>query len=206
MSTSVRSANKSEIPAVAALLGSAFALDPSFRRILGERGREESEAELTTLSVTLIRHHYFDSGEVDVAVGNSGQILGAALWDRPGSTLGFKAKAAAAPQVVRLMGRRLAKEILTAVRVGSYHPKFPHWYLFVIGAAPEAQGKGVGTALLARGLERAGDDAAYLEATTPASARLYQRMGFVPLGANPVPTPGQQPELGMWRPGAMPNS
>lgn len=142
MSTSVRSANKSEIPAVAALLGSAFALDPSFRRILGERGREESEAELTTLSVTLIRHHYFDSGEVDVAVGDSGQILGAALWDRPGSTLGFKAKAAAAPQVVRLMGRRLAKEILTAVRVGSYHPKFPHWYLFVIGAAPEAQGKG----------------------------------------------------------------
>lgn len=200
----VRSASTSDVPAVAAVLAEAFKNDPSAHRILGDRDPGESRAELTSLIGPIIRHHYLGSGEVDVAENERGEIVGAALWDRPGSSLGFRAKVAAAPQVVRLMGRRLARKLTQGLRASGYHPKFPHWYLYMVGATPESQGSRVGTALLEHGLDRVGDDAAYLEASTPASAKLYERMGFVPMGVNPIPTPGQDPELAMWRPGAMP--
>jgi ribosomal protein S18 acetylase RimI-like enzyme len=63
---------------------------------------------------------------------------------------------------------------------GSLHPEEPHWYLPWIGVRPEAQGKGVGSALLARGLARADADGlpAYLEATSRRNAALYARYGF----------------------------
>ena len=200
----VRSASKSDVLAVAAVLGEAFAMDPSAHRILGDRDPQESKVELAGLIETIIRHHYLDSGKVDVAENERGEIVGAALWDRPGSSMGVKAKVAVAPQVVRLMGRRLARKMTQGLRASGYHPKFPHWYLYMVGATPESQGSGVGTALLEHGLGRVGDDAAYLEASTPASAKLYERMGFVPMGVNPIPTPGRDPELATWRPGAMP--
>lgn len=200
----MRSAQESEIDAVAKLLGEAFAADPSARRIVGDRGPEEAAAELTGLLEVVIRHHYLPAGQVDVALGEDGEMLGAALWDRPGSSLGVKAQVLAAPRYLRLVGRRLPAVARDGLRFRGYPPKFPHWYLYMLGTRPEAQGQGVGTALLEYGLERAGDEAAYLEASTPASAALYERMGFVPLGSSPVATPGHEPEIGMWRPGAMP--
>lgn len=41
----------------------------------------------------------------------------------------------------------------------------------------------------------------YLESTTAASQALYERKGFVPLGA--VPRLGRHCEVGMWRPGVV---
>jgi ribosomal protein S18 acetylase RimI-like enzyme len=55
------------------------------------------------------------------------------------------------------------------------------WYLSIVAVAPEAQGRGVGAALLAPTLAQA--DAAmagcYLETFNPRSVRFYQRLGFV---------------------------
>ena len=204
MTVHVRDAQHFEIDTVARLLGEAFAVDPSARRIVGDRAPGDAAEELTGLLEVIIRHHYLPAGRVDVAVGEDGTMLGAALWDRPGSSLGLKAQVLAAPRYLRLVGRRLPAVARDGLRFRGYPPKFPHWYLYMLGARPEARGKGVGTALLDHGLERAGDDPAYLEASTPASAALYERVGFVPLGESPVATPGYAPEIGMWRPGAMP--
>ncbi|GAB2517986.1 Mycothiol acetyltransferase [Corynebacterium atrinae] len=204
MDITVRPAFDSELPTVAALLSEAFATDPAAHRIVGVRPREQTRTALEDLLEPLIRLYYFPDGEVDVAVAADGEVVGAALWDRPGSSLGLRAQLAMAPSVVGVLGRRLAKTAIQSFRVQAYHPKFPHWYLFMIGARPEAQGAGVGSALLRHGLDRAGDEAAYLEASTPESAALYQRMGFVPLGLTPLPADDDDPELAMWRPGAMP--
>lgn len=204
MEVQVRNAEPSEVDIVARLLGEAFAADPSARRIVGDRAPDEAAAELTGLLEVIIRHHYLPSGQVDVAVTGEGVVLGAALWDRPGTSLGKTAQALAAPRYLRLVGRRLPAVVRDGLRFRGYPPKFPHWYLYMLGARPEAQGQGVGTALLEFGLERAGDDPAYLEASTPSSAALYERVGFVPLGESPVATPGHAPEIGMWRPGVMP--
>jgi GNAT superfamily N-acetyltransferase len=55
-----------------------------------------------------------------------------------------------------------------------------HWHLDTVVTVPEAQGRGVGGTLVRHGLGLARDSgsAAYLEATGPDNARLYQRLGF----------------------------
>ncbi|MFG1925816.1 GNAT family N-acetyltransferase [Cryptosporangium sp. NPDC048952] len=57
------------------------------------------------------------------------------------------------------------------------HPDEPHWYLSDIAVATTARRRGIGSALLDHRLSRV-HEPAYLEATTPASQRLYQRFGF----------------------------
>jgi GNAT superfamily N-acetyltransferase len=83
---------------------------------------------------------------------------------------------------------------------GSFHPEEPHWYLPWIGVRPEAQGRGLGAALLRRGLARADRDGlpAYLEATNRRNAALYARHGFEALGT--VNAPGYPEIIPMWRP------
>ena len=80
-------------------------------------------------------------------------------------------------------------------------PVFPHWYLGYIAVTETARGRGLGSALLDRAVENAGEEAVYLESTTAASQALYERKGFVPLGA--VPRLGRHCEVGMWRPGVV---
>jgi len=84
--------------------------------------------------------------------------------------------------------------------MGEAHPHDrPHWYLLAIGAHPVAQGRGLGSALLAHTLALADErhEPAYLEATTPRSRALYQRMGFAPL--DELTLPDGPPVWPMWR-------
>jgi len=62
----------------------------------------------------------------------------------------------------------------------SVHPRAAHYYLPYIGVAPEAQGRGLGTALMAPLIERCDREGvpAYLEATCERNAELYERLGF----------------------------
>jgi GNAT superfamily N-acetyltransferase len=56
----------------------------------------------------------------------------------------------------------------------------PHWYLFILGVAPEAQGQGVGSALLAPVLQQADRERVpcYLETMTIDNVRFYERRNF----------------------------
>jgi ribosomal protein S18 acetylase RimI-like enzyme len=68
--------------------------------------------------------------------------------------------------------------------MAGFHPEQPHWYLPLMGVAPADWGRGWGSALMRRGLERC-DEArlpAYLEATSPRNQALYERFGFQALG------------------------
>jgi ribosomal protein S18 acetylase RimI-like enzyme len=69
-------------------------------------------------------------------------------------------------------------------QMAGFHPQEPHWYLPLIGIDPARQGNGLGSALLSHALAICDRDkvTAYLEATTPRSARLYERHGFAALG------------------------
>jgi ribosomal protein S18 acetylase RimI-like enzyme len=60
------------------------------------------------------------------------------------------------------------------------HPREPHWYLATLGVDPLAQGRGVGTALLAQWLESVDADAlpAWLETDRQANVGFYRRAGF----------------------------
>jgi GNAT superfamily N-acetyltransferase len=65
-----------------------------------------------------------------------------------------------------------------------HHPPGPHQHLAFMAAAPGRQGAGIGAALLERHHAELDDRQlpAYLEASSPDSARLYSRYGYAPSG------------------------
>lgn len=60
------------------------------------------------------------------------------------------------------------------------HPVEPHWYLSLLGVAPETQGTGLGAALLRNFADRVDSDRlpAYLESDRVENVAFYQRAGF----------------------------
>jgi GNAT superfamily N-acetyltransferase len=72
------------------------------------------------------------------------------------------------------------------------HLREPHFYLRIVGVRSARQGQGLGSALMQPTLQRA-DSAglpAYIEASTQRSASLYERLGFVHMGALELPEGG----------------
>ncbi len=80
------------------------------------------------------------------------------------------------------------------------HPHEPHWYLAVLGVAPDRQGRGFGSHLMQPVLERcdANGDAAYLETDTERNVQLYERHGFKVTEEFDLPG-GGPPVWLMWR-------
>jgi GNAT superfamily N-acetyltransferase len=78
------------------------------------------------------------------------------------------------------------------------HPHEPHEYLWFIGVVPAAQGRGLGSALIAPVLQRAdrAGHPAYLESTSPHNKALYERHGF--RAAAPFAVAGGPPMWPMW--------
>ncbi len=108
---------------------------------------------------------------------------GAALWLPPGvepdgeRLAGLMREHAPAPRIPALMA--------IFEQMEAFHPKEPHWYLPLIGVDPSRQGTGLGSILMRHAIarsDRAGMPA-YLESSNPRNITLYERHGFVRLGA-----------------------
>lgn len=136
----------------------------------------------------------FDAGTVDFdADGHA-----TALWFPPGIEPDVDA-------IMHDLASTLPKQRLGLLAPGiemqaRLHPSEPHWYLSRIGVVPEAQGMGIGGALLRDGLARAdaGRLPVYLEATTRRSAAFFARHGFETTATISLP---DYPEIAcMWRP------
>lgn len=111
-----------------------------------------------------------------------GSYSGAALWLPP----------SVQPDVNQLMillqstgsddAKKYGPEIFE--KMGSYHPKEPHWYLPLLGVDPFYHGKGLGSVLLQHALIACDQDNkfAYLESSNSRNIPLYERHGFELLG------------------------
>ncbi|MGW1719895.1 GNAT family N-acetyltransferase [Streptomyces sp. NPDC002156] len=75
-----------------------------------------------------------------------------------------------------------------------------HEYLWMIGVAPDSQCQGLGAAILQHALDRCDREgvAAYLEASSARSGKLYERLGFDHLGS-PLDLPDGPRMWPMWR-------
>jgi GNAT superfamily N-acetyltransferase len=103
--------------------------------------------------------------------------------------------------MLRVMGpRRLGPRIRAMNALDRFHPSTPNYYLMVLGTAPEAQGRGIGSALMAPILARADAEGmpAYLETATPGNVPFYEHRGFRVQREVQVPDGGPQMWL-MWR-------
>lgn len=109
-------------------------------------------------------------------------LAGVALWMAPGVGPDEQALALFIEHSTAASRRDTVFKLFG--EMGRVHPSEPHWYLPLIGVAPNRQGRGLGGRLLASVLARCDADGlpAYLEASSSRCIPLYRRYGFEPIG------------------------
>lgn len=171
----VRAARLTERQAIAGALADAFFDDPVMAWILADE--TSRTRRLAGLFSTLLKGHYLPLG----TVWTTDATLGAALWAPPGKAIiPGPTVLRHLPMLLRALGRRATVALRALSHVEQHHPKEPHWYLGVLGTRTEAQGKGVGSALLAPVLRRCDEEGlpAFLESSKDRNIAFYRRFGF----------------------------
>lgn len=176
----VREARPDDRPAIHDAIGRAFHDDPVavylFPDEASRRRRFGHFAQLAIDSFT-----GFGAFTGHGVVHTTDPIRGAAIWQAPSPP-----DASLSTQLQLLLGlaATMRQGMLRATRLATtmraHHLQEPHWYLAVLGTVPEAQGKGLGSAMMRPILERCDKQGmpAYLESSKSTNIPFYQRHGF----------------------------
>jgi len=169
-----------DLPAAAAALSRAFHDDPLQMYVFPDP--VERAARSPALFTPLLRYGLL-FGEVLTTAGGP---VAAAVWLGPAAweVTPQRAKAAGLDELPTVLGPAAAGRFLSVLAaIDPYHHRDvppAHWYVMVVGVAPEAQGTGIGQALLRPMIDRA--DAAgqpcYLETAQPTNVAFYEKLGF----------------------------
>ncbi|MFE5187082.1 GNAT family N-acetyltransferase [Streptomyces sp. NPDC056628] len=193
MGVAIRTAGEADRELVVGLLDAAFQNDPVSNWVFpGEEHRRTIHPRLMAAFTDVVLAH----GRIDLTEDGTA----CALWmsvpaDAPEQDDEGPAQLRAAVdpdnERVELIGR------LTA---GIHPAGRAHEYLWMIAAAPERQGQGLGTALITSVLDRCDQEGlgAYLEASSARSRVLYERLGFT-LEGRPLDLPDGPRMWPMWR-------
>jgi ribosomal protein S18 acetylase RimI-like enzyme len=172
----VRRATAQEIPALARMLARAFVDDPVASWAWRPDGLRLGALE----RFQAIRLRQLIGGE---EVWTTDELTCAALWAPPGRWhMTLRETAMLLPCFLR--PRLFVRMPLVALgweKLERGHPrKPPHFYLAVLGTEPEAQGRGLGSAVLGGVLEQCDRDGvgAYLESSKERNIDFYARHGF----------------------------
>ena len=135
----------------------------------------------------LVRSHLVamgDSAEATGARDRAGTLVGACVWQRPGSH-----PLPASRQVGDLLGglramilqpSRLVPGLHYALAMEKHRPGGEHWYLSLLVSDPMAWRRGIGTALLESSLAAPDEEGlpSYLETQKEDNLAFYRRFGF----------------------------
>ncbi len=198
MGISIEPAGLRDVLTASDALAKAFQANPLMRWLLpSERGRRR---RLPWLFLLELLSDGLPEGAVDLA-RLDGRIVGCAIWKPPGTwPISMRRQVILAPATLATLGRRANVMGQFGMAMVKVHPREPHWYLQTVGVHPEAQGGGVGGALLESRLKivDAAGLPAYLEASSPALTPYYERWGFEQTGTPPLPA-GAPVVTTMWR-------
>lgn len=172
--------NPSDLDAHAAALARAFQADPLQAYILPDAGEREARSPAQFASILRYGLLY---GEVFTAAGPA---AGAAVFLPPDGWEVTPDRAAAAgfDEWPTTIGETATERFLSTLSAIEpfHHRDVPraHWYVFVVGVSPEAQGTGLGRALLQPVLDRARSQGlpCYLETAQPKNVGFYEHLGF----------------------------
>jgi GNAT superfamily N-acetyltransferase len=176
----IRRATSSDVPALARMLARAFLDDP----VASWAWRPERLRLGALERFQAVRLRQLLAGE---EVWTNDELTCAALWAPPGrwhSSLRETAELVPSFLHPRLF-MRMPMVALGWEKLERAHPhKPPHVYLALLGTEPDAQGRGLGSAVLAPVLEQCDSDGvgAYLESSKKRNIDFYARHGFRVLG------------------------
>jgi ribosomal protein S18 acetylase RimI-like enzyme len=184
----IRPLTLGDVDAAGALLGRAFSDNPAYRAILAHLGDEARGAAVARVK------HGFASAAVRYqeahGIWHEGALAGASLVCAPGQyPHRLSAFAHHATGCLTTGWRGLRSFLRTDAYISRRHVREPHFYLFVLGVEPHAQGRGLGKALL-RALNARADERGlpcYLETDKPTSVQLYESAGYVVVTEGDVP-------------------
>lgn len=174
-------ARPNEVDQIADLYAEVFVDDPVWTAIVPSnkaRPRVIRQAFKRELRGGRTRH-------VDVVRGSGGQVIGCLNYQTPdGSSHAQTRWERAAEAVVARVAPWARRSDRHESVMAAFHPGEPHWYLRDLVTSPSARGKGLGKALLENRLAIIDKNPlpVFLESTTPASRRLYERYGFECVG------------------------
>lgn len=162
---------------IADLFAEVFAEDPVWTALAPH---EWSRAKVIRAT---FRHALRSGGHehFDVVRGADGEVLAALNYEPPQAGTGgqkiFDRLLGATSWALSPTMRRSA---LHDAAVHSHRPAGPHWYLRDLVVSSNARGMGLGSAVLRSRLQEVDQDGlpAFLESTSEASKRLYERFGF----------------------------
>jgi GNAT superfamily N-acetyltransferase len=193
----VTTVDRTQWCAVSDALAAAFEDDPVFSWLLPDdatRRRALRRYFAVETRRIVLKHGLSVAGRDRAQVVGSALVLPPGRWRTP-----VGVQAAFGPRYIQIFGRHLPRALGVLTEMERRHRSEPHVYFPYIGVAPGAQGNGLGTAMMTPVLERCDRDLmpAYLEASNPACARLYERLGFV--GTEEIRPLGSPPIRLMWR-------
>lgn len=178
MGVAIRRAGEGDRGLVVRLLDEAFQDDPVSGWVFpGEDHRRTTHHRLMAAFTDIV----LAEGRIDLVEDGTG----CALWL---SVPAAEPADAAGDEAVRLREQAdpdNERVELIARLMAEVHPAGrAHAYLWMVGVTPGHQGRGLGTALIRRALDRCDREGlpAYLEASSLRSIGLYERLGFAATG------------------------
>jgi GNAT superfamily N-acetyltransferase len=172
---SIRRAGLEDAPKLVVMLADAFHDDPVMRWWIDDSERAEV---LPRVFDVLVRELFFPNGEVYT----TDDVAGGALWGAPGRwPIDDERQAEFAHLWLEVLGPHAERGSTLSSLLDKQHPSEPHYYLGVLGVAPQRQCLGIGSALMEPVLAHCDSEGipGYLEATNPRNRDLYLRHGFV---------------------------
>lgn len=173
-SVHVQRALASDRAAVVRTLSRAFRHDPFIAWFYPD---ERLRARRIEGFFDLLWRANWPDGRIDVAADGQG----AALWRPPGRwRVRRRTMLINLPAMIGTYGAAMGRVLASLTAMEQQHLAQPHWYLMTLGTDPEAQGRGLGKALIRAGLDRCDADGvpAYLESGDVGNISFYERLGF----------------------------
>jgi ribosomal protein S18 acetylase RimI-like enzyme len=186
-SIEIRSATSDEMPQAVGSIVAAFITDPLARFAWPSAHDHLRGMPLVTREFARAS---FEHGAAYVTA----DFGGVALWLPPG----VHPNSEALEGVLRDTAKpeHLDDLLATFEKMNEWHPEEPHWHLPLVGVEPNAQGNGLGGALMRHAVARCDQAGALacLESSNPRNVSLYERHGFevmgrIQMGEGPLITP-----------------
>lgn len=171
--TRARTADGSELDAIADTLTRAFDDDPIWRWLVPHDRQ-------WVKGVPYVFRHATREKAAHGNVWVAADVEAVAVWGAPGEKPSQVRDVLAIPRMATVFRRQSLAGLKFEAAMKKARPKEPHWYLAILGTHPDHQGKGHGSAVLKPVLDVCDRDGigAYLESSKEANLAYYHRHGF----------------------------